>query len=247
MEITVLDWDSVFFRKPVAKIVISNNEIIDAIAVLNICSQRHFKLVYLFVDSNNHTAVNEISKLAGLPLNTKIVFTTSTIKLEKFTNLPGDTFVIGEAESKQQNLKSDLLKLAIEAGTFSRFKLDKKIEAGLFIKMYNQWISNIIQDKKNIHIITAFTKSENQNELSGFLAYKITIGKFKIEFIAIDKKWRGKGIGKALVKLLMQHAIERNIRQIFVETQQENIEACAFYTACGFEISEAVKIFHVHL
>lgn len=247
MEITVLDWDSVFFKKPVAKIVIAKNEIVNAAALLNTCRQRLFKLVYLFVDGYNHTAVTELSKLAGLPVNTKIVFTTTAIKLENFKCLPVDTVVIMEARSKQKNLESDLLKLAVEAGAFSRFKKDKKIDAGLFLKMYSLWISNIIKDKKNTRILTAVTTAANQKEVSGFLAYKSTGSNFKIEFIAIDKKWQGKGIGKALVKTMMQQAAEKNIHYINVETQEENIEACAFYTACGFTIAEAIKIFHVHL
>ena len=247
MEITVLDWDSEFFKKPVAKIVIAKNEMVDAAALLNTCRQRLFKLVYLFVDDNNNTAVTELSKIAGLPVNTKIVFTSTTIKLENFKFLPADSVVIGEAGSKQQDLESDLLKLAVEAGSFSRFKLDKKIKAGLFFKMYSLWISKIIKDKKNTRIITAVTTAANQNEVSGFLAYKSIGDTFKIEFISIDKKWRGKGIGKALVKTMIQQAVEKNIHYINVETQEENIEACAFYSACGFTISEKMKIFHVHL
>ena len=175
------------------------------------------------------------------------MFTTKAVKTENFISLPADTVVIGEAGSKQQNLESDLLKLAVEAGSFSRFKIDKKIKAGLFFKMYSLWISKIIKDKKNTRIITAVTTAANQNEVSGFLAYKNTGDNFKIEFISISKNWQGKGIGKALVKTMMQHAIEKNIHYINVETQEENIEACAFYTACGFTISEKMKIFHVHL
>lgn len=247
MEITVLDWDSGFFKMPVAKIVIGKNETIDAAALINTCSQKQFKLVYFFVDANNNTAVAALTKLTGLPLNTKLVFATTDIKSEKLKELPVDVFVAEEQQSKQLNFESDLLKLAIEAGAFSRFTLDTKIEAGLFTKMYSQWVNNIINDKKNTCIITAVTKPPTQNKLCGFLAYKNISNNFKIEFIAIDKEWRGKGIGKSLIKKMMQQATEKKIQQANVETQEENIEACAFYTACGFKITEAVKIFHVHL
>ncbi len=247
MEITVLDWDSGFFKMPVAKVVIGKNETIDAAALINTCRERQFKLVYFFVDAINNTAVTALTKLTGLPLNTKLVFTTTDIKCEKLKELPVDVFVSGDQKNKQLNFESDLLKLAVEAGAFSRFTLDTKIEAGLFTKMYSQWVNNIINDKKNTCIITAETKPSTQNNLCGFLAYKSIGNNFKIEFIAIAKEWRGKGIGKSLVQKMMQQAIEKNIHQANVETQEENIEACAFYTACGFKITEAVKIFHVHL
>jgi dTDP-4-amino-4,6-dideoxy-D-galactose acyltransferase len=245
MNITLLDWDSRFFKMPVVKIVISKNENITTAETLAYCIQQQYKMLYFFVDCNNYNALEELCKQTGPSISTKLVFSMKCIKQNnKGEGFEGFTLI--HKNEIEQNLKKGLLKLAIKAGTFSRFKLDKKIESGLFEEMYSHWINKIINDS-DTQIIAIANALPDKKEIIGFLAYKKMTDDFKVEFIAIEKKWQGRGLGNALLKKMMHEANEKNIKQIFVETQMENKVACAFYTACGFNITETIKIFHVHL
>ncbi|MFT9495358.1 GNAT family N-acetyltransferase [Anaerosolibacter sp.] len=57
-----------------------------------------------------------------------------------------------------------------------------------------------------------------------------------IENIIISERYRGNGIGKALLDNLMKLAAERKIRIIGLETQGSNYPAIQFYKKHGFEI-----------
>ncbi len=46
---------------------------------------------------------------------------------------------------------------------------------------------------------------------------------------------RGKGVGKALVKKARSFALEKGCLELEVGTTVENVSACAFYRAVGFD------------
>lgn len=46
----------------------------------------------------------------------------------------------------------------------------------------------------------------------------------------------GKGIGKQLIKASYQYAIANGYAGLYTVGQDNNLNACLFYLACGFEI-----------
>ena len=56
-----------------------------------------------------------------------------------------------------------------------------------------------------------------------------------IEEIALSQPYRGRGIGRRLVKQAEQWALERGIGQIEVDVWERNQPAIAFYERLGFE------------
>jgi ribosomal protein S18 acetylase RimI-like enzyme len=249
MEIVVLNWDTIFFKRVVAKIQIKQNEDIDIFSALNYCRKQGFKLVYVFLSTGNTKVTSKLQQQLGTPINKKLVFVKSNINSEGFENVSdkkielrrvNDTVIIPQ-------LNKQLLKLAITAGSFSRFKLDEKISESEFKEMYAIWINELIANNDKNKIIIATTVIENTNIIIGFLAYKQIDRTCNIEFIAVSKDWRQKGIGKAMLKRMMEEPDSQNINQISVATQEENIGACKFYFSCGFNVNESNNIYHVHL
>jgi ribosomal protein S18 acetylase RimI-like enzyme len=57
-----------------------------------------------------------------------------------------------------------------------------------------------------------------------------------IEDIAVDRRFRRKGIGSALMIHATQWAKGRGLAGITLETQDNNVGACRFYKNCGFEL-----------
>lgn len=247
MEIDVLEWDTDFFKKVVAKITINQNEDVDFNSLFSYCKEHDFKLNYIFVDYHNTIVINKVRQLLGSPINTKITFESETINPENFKTVSGAGISIKPVSKLLPNLKKILLKLALAAGAFSRFKVDKKLSETAFENMYCEWVGRLINDDKGIRIIIASTHMGNEDIIIGFLAYSISDTAFKIEFISVDKEWKKKGIGKALIKNIMEEAMRENIHHITVETQKENVEACNFYSSCGFKVNKLYCIYHVHL
>lgn len=57
-----------------------------------------------------------------------------------------------------------------------------------------------------------------------------------VEDIAIDKKYRGRGVGRQLIDQAKRWARDGGMPGIMLETQSNNVGACKFYDSCGFVI-----------
>ena len=54
--------------------------------------------------------------------------------------------------------------------------------------------------------------------------------------LKVNKLMRGKGVGKKLIDYSYKHALDHNYPGLFTIAQDNNLDACLFYLACGFEI-----------
>lgn len=55
--------------------------------------------------------------------------------------------------------------------------------------------------------------------------------------IRVDPAWRGKGVGRLLFLAAADWAREYGCRELMVETQDVNVEACRFYRAMGCSLA----------
>lgn len=54
--------------------------------------------------------------------------------------------------------------------------------------------------------------------------------------LKVSAAFRGRGVGKALLEAGVSFARELGYRGIFLEAQDNNLDACRFYLRCGFQI-----------
>ena len=57
-----------------------------------------------------------------------------------------------------------------------------------------------------------------------------------IDHMAVDEEWRGKGVGKSLIRHVLEEALKRNARFVCVQTALWNFEAIEFYKRMGFSL-----------
>ena len=57
-----------------------------------------------------------------------------------------------------------------------------------------------------------------------------------IDDVAVDKKFRRQGVGRALIERAIVWAKERKFPGLMLETQNNNLAACTLYERCGFEL-----------
>lgn len=55
-----------------------------------------------------------------------------------------------------------------------------------------------------------------------------------LENMIVDKKYRNKGVGKALISELENKAAKKNCTQIILVTEANRIDACEFYKSVGY-------------
>lgn len=88
--------------------------------------------------------------------------------------------------------------------------------------------------------------AKENDDLAGMITLGEKDGRGDIGLLAIDSKYRGKGIGMSLI-----NAAENEFKKIFKEgqvvTQQDNQAACSLYEKSGYEIEKVESIYHIWL
>ncbi|MBB6691095.1 GNAT family N-acetyltransferase [Cohnella xylanilytica] len=73
------------------------------------------------------------------------------------------------------------------------------------------------------------------DEAAGRIALTRNWNKYAlIEDIAVDRKFRGLGIGRKLIDRAKRWAKDGGMPGLMLETQNNNVNACRFYQSCGF-------------
>lgn len=82
---------------------------------------------------------------------------------------------------------------------------------------------------------------EDEGNVVGFLSEMFymsffhRVGTAQVNELVVDDNYRGKGIGNALMKAAEEEARRRNMDELEVGTEQDNLKAQAFYRKYGFD------------
>jgi streptothricin acetyltransferase len=75
------------------------------------------------------------------------------------------------------------------------------------------------------------------NELAGQIrVWKHWNAYAYIDDIAVEPKYRGHGVGRALIERAIEWARSNGLPGMMLETQDNNVAACRLYERCGFEL-----------
>lgn len=226
MKVSPLQWDSSFFGLRVAKAEISSN--LDIEEIMNM-HKYEYDLIYVFAQQ---TLTDEtLQKFNGRLVDNKVI-------LKKNVGDSESQLII--SEYKEKEISKELYNLAIESGNHSRFKIDTRLPADSFERLYKTWINESVNgefaDKVYIY--------SHSNKIIGFVTVKIELEVGKIGLIAIDESYRGKGVGKQLIYKVESYLKEEDVKILTVATQKNNSAAMKFYQNIGFKEFESTLIYH---
>lgn len=107
-----------------------------------------------------------------------------------------------------------------------------------FVKTWKLSDENIIHYRKIIAEGFSFGAYED-NELIGFILCEERKwnNTLYVENLLVSESHRRKGIGKLLIKKVIEISHHKNFRHIELETQNTNVPAIEFYKKQGFEIT----------
>ncbi|TAE87901.1 MAG: GNAT family N-acetyltransferase [Bacteroidetes bacterium] len=225
MHIEPVLWDSDFFGYPIGKLMLKQDEVID----VEVCSKSAYKLIYIFSES----ALTAKQKNG---VNADLV--DCKVDLEAFSkveSIGSDDHIV-----PIQELNPKLLDLVYQSGHYSRFKLDKQFTNGEFEQLYLEWINKALNDKEQQ--VMGFMEGD---KLVGFITLGNKSSTANIGLIAVDEMYRGKSIGKHLIKDAHRFAQQNKLDKITVTTQWVNNGAMQFYLQQGFEVVKKLYIYHL--
>ncbi|MFH6993251.1 GNAT family N-acetyltransferase [Flavobacterium sp. FlaQc-48] len=104
----------------------------------------------------------------------------------------------------------------------------------VFKAIFNENISN----KNNLYLL-----AENENEGVGFISFHMQnllhhcglVG--EIQEFFIHQKYRGQGIGKQLIEIIMNYADQNDLKSIEVTTNKRRTENVLIYENLGFGLT----------
>ncbi len=138
------------------------------------------------------------------------------------------------------SLSDKLLDLAFQSGSHSRFKVDKRLEPGIFDMLYRTWITRSVNKEIALEVFGYF----DGETLVGLITYGIKNNAGDIGLISVDSSQRGKGLGKRLINRVIAQTQKDGLQTLTVATQGLNTGAIAFYQSCGFRVSDEVDVYH---
>ncbi len=235
--ITELEWDSAFFGMKVGKLTGITHSVEIEERALEVARSAGFKLLYATVEHPlEATTLNRLDRFGVFLADQKASFICSDL-----------TEITRECASQISSLlgPSDpaMESLAILAGEFSRFRLDPRIPKGKFEELYRLWIRKSISREFADEVIVV----RIDGDLAGLLtmSQKETVG--NLGLIAVDPKFRGRGVGSDLVQGFMKWSAERGCLSCMIPTQLANEPACRLYTRAGFKLHSVESLLHFWL
>lgn len=98
-------------------------------------------------------------------------------------------------------------------------------------RYHSFWAENLSKDRNSRMFV-----AQKDDRIVGFVGMNVNARKKqgRIILIAVDKRFRGYGIGSALIRECIARADEERLGSIYVKTQKNNIRALAVYKKMGF-------------
>lgn len=227
----MLEWDSKFFGFPVAKI--SN------LSELDTLRQQGVRLVYW--SSPNMANQTMITAAGGSLVDKKITYQMDLSTITILPNQPQTSPVV--VEYLDQTASADLIDLSTQAGLYSRFRVDQRMDQQKFHELYTQWI----QKSCTHELAKAVLVIREQNHCVAVVTVGEKNGFGDIGLVAVDASQRGKGYGIALIRAAQAWFIQHGYVTSQVVTQQDNIAACRLYEKCGYKPASLEYYYHFWL
>ena len=231
-----LPWDSDFLGFPVARLELQALSKVKLTRVLSQAREQGLRLLYLVAGFADALVIAEVTAQEAWLADKKVTYSMSLIKA---------SLVVQSAFVRQTGAFTEHLEgLAWQSGEYSRFRLDPRFEEWVYKQMYSDWLRNSLTGQLARTVLTYGPPNVPEQ---GLITLGEKNGRADIGILAVDKAYRGHGVGQVLVAAAQQQAYAWGYTDIQVVTQMENTPACRFYERCGFVPAKIEYIYHLWL
>lgn len=88
------------------------------------------------------------------------------------------------------------------------------------------------------------TDDETDSKVFGYINYWLQVEGVSLLNIAIAPEWRGLGLSRRLMALLINEAVREEIPRIVLEVRESNLPAIRLYESCGFKTTHERRDFY---
>lgn len=104
----------------------------------------------------------------------------------------------------------------------------------------DQAIANALEANPACHFVSMI-----HGEVTGFISGRRAAGEGEILNLAVKPEFRGRGLGQALVNVVLESFHRDGVIQVFLEVRESNHAAISFYERLGFrEVGRRGNYYH---
>lgn len=230
MQLTPLPWDSDFFSRRIARLDVTNEDLLADILQLLHDEKENYELIYVF---------SQYKFPQPTANNNYVDFIEERITYTCTTSNGGGTLSDNIKTYNQKPLTATLEQLAWTCAEYSRFKADRRFGDD-YKRLYTRWMENSLNQTLADSVFIYDAESLEK----GFVTITLHNGHANIELIAVDASSQGKGIGSKLLSHVKAWLYQHEIPNLTVTTQQGNIKACHLYERHGMKVSNRQYVYH---
>ncbi len=244
------EWDSDHFGFPVCKLdyFLINEDFKDNISVTKKLysnfdqwrTKNNIKVCFAQIDSSNFIPCEILQK------NNFMFYECITQRSKNLNDFDPEIFdqINYRFASKKD---SEILENIAKSNTFSKshFYLDNNFDRNKVDSLYSKWIRKAINNKENKIIII-----EENTDIAGFFIYRffnlmgVKLKFAQLEFVAINKEFRGIGLGKKIFEAVISECYNNNIEIIDSTLVDKNIISQKIHEKYGFNLVNTYYKFH---
>ena len=235
--VKILEWDTNFFRFPVAQIqssIIDDNNLNE---VLEFCKKRRVRLLQFKCDAHHRESILLSEKGKFHFVDVRL---TLSKKLSKFDNtmncIPPDLSFRKAEVSDISALKA----IVTDLYTHSRYYFDTNFPRDDVHGFYQNWIEKSVHGRFDDLVWVLY---KDQTPVGCCSVSYESKQSASIGLFGIDPTFGGKGFGVKLLESVLISLQENNFNMVKVVTQGRNIEAQRLYQRMGFR-NEKMKIYY---
>jgi spore coat polysaccharide biosynthesis predicted glycosyltransferase SpsG/ribosomal protein S18 acetylase RimI-like enzyme len=231
-----LEWDSDFFELEIA--TLHPRRLTPSILrfALDACLSERIDCLYFLADSS-HEPTRKLADENGFrAVDERLTFLASTHELPATTHQADVHIRSGKSADGTQ-----LAKIAGTSYGASRYFHDGRFPEERCEQFYRDWIQKSLNGQFDDEVLVA----ECSGEIAGYISCRANTPNLgSIGLVGLDPNFRGRGIGKSLVKASLQWFKDRDLPRVEVVTQGRNEVARKLYESCGFVLHRVEKWYH---
>jgi dTDP-4-amino-4,6-dideoxy-D-galactose acyltransferase len=224
-----LSWDSEFFGFNVGRLA-SGDFCGTAGAIYEAMQREGYRLVYWasLVERPDMQPMHVVDQVLLSAVPSTVIAAPASNNAFRLSSYP-------VAQPNEQ-----LIKLALQAGWSSRFRMDSRFTREQFCQMYNVWIAQSCLRELADDVIVAC----EGEDLAGFVTVARREASCHIGLIVVSETHRRRGVGQQLLSAAAQFACSVAATSLQVVTQQNNDPAIRLYESVGFRPTDKKYWYH---
>jgi dTDP-4-amino-4,6-dideoxy-D-galactose acyltransferase len=232
-----LAWDTEFFGMPVVRIEGTGLSLDRLAAELDALKQHGRGLAYWFSSDLDAPTDAELVALGGGSADHRVTL-AHPLDSTRANSATADVEVF-QATKPTPSMRA----LAIEAGSYSRFRTDERFGTERFESLYSRWMDVSLTGEL---ADTCLVVRDGEREIGLItVAHGGDCGRIGLMGVAPEK--RQQGVASNLVHAALDDMVDHGCRSAEVVTQARNPASIQLYESCGFAIRSVERVYHFWL